>query len=328
MRETGGSGMNTATIRRNNGRRARNSAAKRPKQRKGLIARLVASLPFDERQLHILTTWALGLILLGMLWIAALFFGLPAMLWSETSEFAARAGLRLAAVDVQGAEHMGEQQVHLKADRQLGHSMIDLDLAGLRADIMQLGWVENASVSRRLPDRLVVTIVERKPIAIWQHEGQLNLIDGKGVVLNGVDPRTMPQLPLIVGPDANHQTAALAKLLDAAPALTPLITGATWIGNRRWDIQFNSGETLALPEGESEAAAALVNFARMDGTDRLLGRNFVRFDMRDPSRFVARVQPGRSGGDAGAVPAAAEGTGALPPAEPDAPASTPKGKQG
>ena len=323
--------MNTATIRRNNGRGSGgglgSKATKRPSRRKGYLARLVEVLPFDEDQLHKITTWVLGLVLVGMLWLAAMFFGIPSMLWSKTNEVARDAGLKVAKVEVHGTAHMDELPVYNQALTQRDHSMLDLDLAGLRADVMKLGWVEDARVSRRLPDTLVVDIVERKPVAIWQHEGQLSLIDAKGVALNGVDPRTMPHLPLVIGPDANHQTAALGKLLDAAPALKPLIAGATWIGNRRWDLQFQSGEALALPEGEAEAAAALVNFARMDGTDRLLGHNFVRFDMRDPSRFVARVQPGRIDVGAGGVPAAAQGTGALAPAQPDA-APAGKGTQG
>ncbi|MBO9580945.1 MAG: cell division protein FtsQ/DivIB [Sphingobium sp.] len=320
--------MNMATIRRNNGRGGRGgisgNVAKRPSRRKGLVARLAASLPFDENQLHKLTTWALGLVFIAILWFAALFFGVPAMLWSEASDLARHAGLQVAKVEVHGTEHMDELPVYNQAIKQVDHSMIDLDLVGLRGEIMKLGWVEDARISRRLPDTLVVDIVERRPVAIWQHEGQLSLIDAKGVVLNGVDPRTMAHLPLVVGPDANHQTAALGKLMDAAPALKPMLAGATWVGNRRWDLQFQSGETLALPEGDSEAAAALVNFARMDGVDRLLGRGIVRFDMRDPARFVLRLPPGRSGGDAGAVPAAAEGTGALPPRQPEDPAAAAK----
>lgn len=317
--------MNTATIRRNNGRGGRGgisgSAARRPK-RKGLFTRAAEALPFDEHQLHVITTWVLGLVLVAMLWGAAVFFGLPAMLWSETSELARRAGLQVAKVEVHGTQHMDELPVYNTALTQVDHSMIDLDLNGLRARIMQLGWVEDARVSRRLPDTLVVDIVERKPVAIWQHEGQLSLIDGKGVVLNGVDPRTMPHLPLVVGPDANHQTVALGRLMEAAPALKPMLAGATWVGNRRWDLQFNSGETLALPEGDAEAAAALVNFARMDGVDRLLGRGVIRFDMRDPARFVLRLPPGRSGGAPDAVPAAAQGNGAIKPADPDADGKT------
>jgi len=321
--------MNTATIRRNNGRGARGGRTRRPSPRKAWTARLLDVLPFSEAQLYRLMTWVLGLVLLGMLWLTALFFGLPAMLWAEASDMASRAGLRVAKVEVRGTEHMDELPVYNQALSQVDRSMLALDLEGLRARIMTLGWVEDARVSRRLPDTLVVNIVERRPAAVWQREGKLSLIDGSGVVLARVDPRAMPDLPLVVGPEANHQTAALGKLMDAAPALKPMLAGATWVGNRRWDLQFQSGETLALPEGEAEAAAALVNFARMDGVDRLLGRGIVRFDMRDPSRFVLRLPPGRSGGDAGAVPAAAEGTGAIPvdpPAPEEGSASAEAGK--
>src|SRR3546814_7391247 len=82
----------------------------------------------------------------------------------------------------------------------------------------------------------------------------------------------MPDLPLVVGPNANQQTAELNALMEAAPALKPMLAGATWVGNRRWDLRFQTGETLSLPEGKEEASTALVNFARMDGVNRLLGR--------------------------------------------------------
>jgi len=152
-----------------------------------------------------------------------------------------------------------------------------------------------------LPDALIVEVVERQPVAVWQHDGQLRLIDATGAVLSGVSPDAIPDLPLVVGPDANRQTEALARLMDAAPALKPLLAGATWVGNRRWDLRFQSGEQLLLPEGEAEAAAALVNFARMDGVDRLLGRGVLRFDMRDPTRFVLRLPPGQNKADAPAA---------------------------
>ncbi|HMQ20339.1 MAG TPA: cell division protein FtsQ/DivIB, partial [Sphingopyxis sp.] len=68
-----------------------------------------------------------------------------------------------------------------------------------------------------------------------------------------------------------------------------LLGGATWVGNRRWDLRFRSGETLSLPEGEEQAKKALAKFAHMDGANRLLGRGILRFDMRDPKRFVLRL---------------------------------------
>jgi cell division protein FtsQ len=119
-------------------------------------------------------------------------------------------------------------------------------------------------------------------------------------VIGPVDDRAMPDLPVVVGPGANRRAAQLAALMAKAPSLRPLVTAATWQGGRRWDIIFQSGEKLMLPEGEEEAAKALAFFALQDRRAGLLGKGLVSIDMRDPTRIVARIsrEPG------GKVPAA------------------------
>src|SRR5687767_15916406 len=71
-----------------------------------------------------------------------------------------------------------------------------VDVAAIRQRLLQFGWVRDARVSRRLPDTLVVDIVERRPAAIWQHNQRLALIDMDGVVLEAVRLDSMPDLPL------------------------------------------------------------------------------------------------------------------------------------
>jgi cell division protein FtsQ len=71
--------------------------------------------------------------------------------------------------------------------------------------------------------------------------------------------------------------------------LKQLIEGATWVGQRRWDLRFQSGETLSLPEGDDAALQALATFAKKDQEARLLGQGYVHIDMRDPSRMVVRT---------------------------------------
>jgi cell division protein FtsQ len=155
-------------------------------------------------------------------------------------------------------------------------------------DLLQYGWIKDARVARRLPDTLAVEIIERTPTAIWQRNGKYSLIDAEGIVLQNIHPGEGGDLPMLNGNDANRHTVALSALLDKASALKSQVSGATWVGNRRWDIQFQTGETLALPEGEAAAAKALLNFARMDGVHRLLGRDLIHFDLRDPDRAYFR----------------------------------------
>ena len=78
---------------------------------------------------------------------------------------------------------------------------------------------------------------------------------------------------------------------------------------RRWDLNFQSGETVALPEGERPASAALTRFAKMDRSSGLLGRGILRFDLRLPGKMTVRLP--RAPGEAIALPesAAAAPTG-------------------
>jgi cell division protein FtsQ len=255
--------------------------------------RFLAAVPVSEATLQKLGTWTIvGTVGIAIVATAG-YLGLPGMARMEFAQAAAHAGFEVDKVEVRGVKRMDELQVYNIALGQVDRSMVNVDLPRLREDLMKLGWVKDARVSRRLPDTLVVDIVERDPVAVWQHEGQLALIDVNGAVLQPVALSSMPDLPLVVGPNANLQTASLGKLMESAPALKPMLAGATWVGNRRWDLRFQSGETLSLPEGEKTSSAALVNFARMDGVNHLLGRGILRFDMRDPDRFVLRLPTAR-----------------------------------
>ena len=151
----------------------------------------------------------------------------------------------------------------------------------------------------------MIDIVERVPAALWQNEGQLALIDSEGVVLDRVPVDKMPDLPLLIGAGANSEEEQLARLMTAVPTLKPQLASASWVGGRRWDLNFQSGETVALPEGEESARAALTKFARVDKQSGLLGRGVVRFDLRIPDKMIVRLP--RSPGEPIAPAAQQEG---------------------
>ncbi|MEJ7925504.1 cell division protein FtsQ/DivIB [Sphingobium sp. AN641] len=285
--------------------RVRSAGRERSLKRQSRFDRLLDALPISAASLQRLATWAIVAVVAGLAGLAAIFFGLPGMVHQEAAELAARSGFEVQKVEVQGVERMDELPVYNIALGQVDRSMLALDLPKVRGEMLKLGWVKDARISRRLPDTLVVDIVERQPVAVWQHHGQLHLIDVGGAVLEEVAASAMPDLPLVVGPNANRQTAGLNRLMENAPALKPMLAGATWVGNRRWDLRFQSGETLSLPEGDKASSGALVNFARMDGVNRLLGRGIVRFDMRDPDRFVLRLPQQQSAKDDAATAKAA-----------------------
>ena len=276
------------TIKRGAAPPARRPVANRRRVPKASLGdRLLAKLPVNEEMLRKAVTWTV----LGGVGVAALFvanlLGVPQAIGAGVAEAAARAGLRVEQVDITGLKRMDRETVYAIAlEDQSSRAMLRVDLERVRARLLAYGWIADAYVARRLPDRLVIHITEREPAAIWQDHGQLTLIDATGRLLAPVDTSRMPDLPLVIGPGADRQEASYQALLAAAPALRPRIRAATWVGNRRWDLTFTTGETLALPQ--DGAAQALVKFAQLDGADPLLGKGWIRFDLRDPARMYAR----------------------------------------
>ncbi|GAB5480792.1 MAG: hypothetical protein Pars92KO_05490 [Parasphingorhabdus sp.] len=285
--------MTAASVRRTN-KKSKGKPRKVNKKKVRQVSifdKILRAMPVTEAQVQKSLTWGLvGVFVLGAYSVAH-YTGINERISSQIATSVGAAGFEVKRVEVTGVNRIDELKVYEITLAQKDRSMMLVDIDQVRDDLMGNGWIKDARISRRLPDTLVVEIVEREPAAVWQRDGKLSLIDQTGYPLQQIQPEEMPDLPVIVGKKANKRVPELTKLLDVAPALSPMVTGATWIGNRRWNLEFESGETLALPEGEETAAAALLNFARMDGVNRLLGRGVVHFDLRDTERAYLRMPP-------------------------------------
>jgi cell division protein FtsQ len=249
-------------------------------------------------------TFAGFLLAIGAVVLVAL--DIPAKAERSAGGAIGRAGFTVSGYQIVGLDHMDRSVVDEVVTDEL-HRAAEaagsakapqplVDVASIRERLLRFGWVKDARVSRRLPDMLVIDIVERTPSALWQNKGQLALIDQEGVVLDRVPIDKMPDLPLVIGPGANGHAEELGKLIGSVPTLKPQLASATWIGGRRWDLNFQSGETVALPEGENAAGRALEKFANLDRSSGLLGRGIVRFDLRLPGKMIVRLPraPGES----------------------------------
>lgn len=283
--------MNAQAVRRgNNGGRSRSRKAP---------ARGRKAAPVQQGATK-LARWAFGLFAAAVVVVAAVALDLPAKAGLAAGSAAGQAGFAVDGYQIVGLKRMNRKlvdevvtdELHRVAEiseAQGKPAQLLVDVDAIREALLGYGWVKDARVSRRLPDQLVIDIVERRPAALWQNRQQLSLIDAEGVVLAPVPVDRMPDLPLLIGPGANGQAVELSRLLASVPTLKPQLASATWIGRRRWDLAFSSGETVALPEGEQTAASTLQKFAKMDRSAGLLGRGIKRFDLRVPGKMIVRL---------------------------------------
>ncbi|MEY3635106.1 MAG: hypothetical protein RLZZ61_1516 [Pseudomonadota bacterium] len=272
-------------------RKAKNPSPRQKVLQPSWVDMLMRALPLSEQDVQRIITWIILVAFTLLAFVAAQYAGLTAAAYQQYAALAAKAGFEVQRVEVTGMERVDQLKVYQLVLAEKDRAMPLVDIEKVRADLLQYGWIKDARVSRQLPNTLAVEIIERKPAAIWQRNGKYSLIDANGIVLANVRAGEGGDLPTLNGTEANAHIVALNALLDNASALKSQVSGATWIGNRRWDLQFQTGETLALPEGETEAAKALLNFARLDGVHRLLGRDLIHFDLRDPNRAYFRKAP-------------------------------------
>ncbi|HWI88505.1 MAG TPA: cell division protein FtsQ/DivIB [Sphingomicrobium sp.] len=287
--------MSAAHVRRGGGARS-----KPRKQAKVSVPRkIVKKLPVDQKRANKVAGIVFGGFLLAIGLVVLLALDIPAKAERAAGTAIGEAGFTVSGYQIVGLHHMNRALVDDVVTDEL-HRAAELagkdkapqalvNVSGIRRRLLQFGWVKDARVSRRLPDALVIDIVERTPAALWQNQGQLALIDNEGVVLDRVPIEKMPDLPLVIGPGANAQERGLDGLMAAVPTLKPQLASATWVGGRRWDLNFQSGEIVALPEGQDDAKTALSKFARLDKSSGLLGRGIVRFDLRVPGKMIVRL---------------------------------------
>jgi len=163
----------------------------------------------------------------------------------------------------------------------------DLDQALKRVE--RLPWVRKASVERMLPETILLTIEERRPMALWQNKGRFLLIDEDGEVIPGQTLKRFTALPIVVGPDAPANAQAILDTLRAEPSLMVLVKALTRVGGRRWNVRLKNGIDVRLPE--TEPGAAWARLAEYERNHKVLKRNVRVLDLRMPDRLIVREQP-------------------------------------
>jgi cell division protein FtsQ len=148
--------------------------------------------------------------------------------------------------------------------------------------------VRSAAIERRLPGTIFVRLVERTPLAVWQHDGKQELIDRDGTVIPVTDLSRFAKLPSVVGGDAARRGAAeLINELAGQPDLATRVTALVRVGDRRWNVRIDNAIDVMLPE--DDAAGAWSKLAELERANRVLQRDVKTVDLRLPDRLVVRV---------------------------------------
>ena len=209
----------------------------------------------------------------------------------------AHAGFRLTSLKINGASPVAAADIAQATGLAKDTPTLSIDLAALRDRVRQVGWVQEATVTRLLPATIVVNVKARNPVAVWQSNGIMQVVDSSGKVIPEASADRFPDLPLLVGVGANSADASVMGLVKARPRLASRLEALVRVDERRWDLRLKDGSIIQLPAvGEDEA---LIQLDKLDGAQHLLDLGFERIDLRTPDMVVVR-----RGAAAAAQPAA------------------------
>ena len=199
----------------------------------------------------------------------------------------AKLGLSVKDIFVEGRAETAAADILAAIGIRHGAPIFAFDPRRAKGELERLAWVDRADVERRLPDTIYIRVIERMPLALWQNQGRMALIDREGVEIRGVDVRRFARLPQVVGPDAPIHAAQLVALLATEPDIAKRVTAAIRVGGRRWNLKLDNGIDVRLPE--TNAGAAWVRLAELVRKDGLLERDVTVVDLRLPDRLILRT---------------------------------------
>lgn len=196
-------------------------------------------------------------------------------------------GFVVEQIDVVGEGRIREGEVRAALGINTGEYLFGADMRQAQIDVQRLSWVDDAMVRRLWPNRIVVHIIEREPVALWQENGRVGVVDKNGVIIEAALPENFASLPLVVGKNAAPQSQGIYNALLDAPEVSSRLRAIIRVGERRWDIALKEGgPRLLLPEeGITEALARI---ERMQKSHRVLDLDLKTIDLRVSGRAVLR----------------------------------------
>ena len=197
--------------------------------------------------------------------------------------------VKLMAITGASDEVMQDIREVLAVDFPVSYFALDLD--NMQRLVAGLDSVQHAELRVRSGGVLEVVVTERMPEYLWRRDTGLEVLDATGAYIKSIGSRLdYPRLPLIAGEGADLQIMQVEELLKAAEPLENRLRGLVFVGERRWDVVLDKGQTLMLPE--EGAAITLERIIALDDAEELLARNIETVDFRIMNRPTLHLRKG------------------------------------
>lgn len=192
-------------------------------------------------------------------------------------------GLTINQIVVEGKRNISTEEIAKIVRATENMPIFALDLESIRVRLEENSWIKTALVERRLPNTIYIAIVERIPIALWQFQNKLYLIDEDGTRISSQNIEKFADLLHVVGSDANVYARNLIADLQRHPNLARRVVSAVRYGERRWDLNLEQNINVKMPEKNFQDAYDYLD--QLNKANKLFDQGYKTINLKDPDKY-------------------------------------------
>jgi len=263
----------------------------------GIFARLAERLSlFIRRPVMAMCGVLAVLVLLGALFASGIIGRTYHAIGRGIDTLTADAGFGISEIHISGNRRTPYSQVLEVLAMKPGQSIFSADLWSARQRLSRLDWISSAEIHRRYPDAIFVTLVEKRPFALWQSppdakgEGLIWVVERNGGLITTRELEKFRRLPKLVGAGAPGTAADLVDAVQTHRAISARIAAYARQSERRWNLILDDGVVVKLPESGWQKELDALEHLIIDGG--ILERDVTEIDLRSPTHYFFLLKNG------------------------------------
>jgi cell division protein FtsQ len=251
---------------------------------------------FSDRPMMAMCGLLVVLVLLGALFASGVIGRSYHAVGRGIAGVTADAGFGISEIHITGNRRTPYKQVLEVLGMKPGQSIFSADLWSARERLARLEWIASAEIHRRYPDAIFVTLVEKRPFALWQPpadakgEAPIWVVERNGRPITSHDVEKFRRLPKLVGAGAPQAAAELVDAVAAHRAIAARIAAYARQSERRWNLILDDGVVVQLPEIGWQKELDALEHLIIDGG--ILERDVTEIDLRSPTHYFFLLKNG------------------------------------
>lgn len=177
--------------------------------------------------------------------------------------------LVVRGVTVTGHRHVSTEEVIAAASVPMGTPLARQDVQAIAERATQIPAVRAASVTRKWPSTLAITVTERRAVLAVRSPAGFVLVDGEGVAFGREVSVPMNAVPAEVNPGDRRLLLEAGTVASALPAeLSREVRVLTATGPDRISLRLSSGVTVNWGSATDSPLKAQIVLALLEGKPR------------------------------------------------------------